>query len=104
MIKVSAMYPNTPGARFDHDYFRERHMPLIKARMGAACLTYTIDRGLSGNGPEVPAVYVAMSHLFCDSIDSLVEAFTPHADELRGDIRNFSDVAPTVQVSEVVMR
>ena len=22
MIKVSVMYPNSPGVRFDHDYYR----------------------------------------------------------------------------------
>jgi len=27
MIKVSVMYPNTPGARFDHAYYRDKHMP-----------------------------------------------------------------------------
>src|SRR5467141_1599668 len=25
MIKVSVMYPNTPGGRFDHDYYRDKH-------------------------------------------------------------------------------
>ena len=29
MIKVSVMYPNRPGARFDHDYYRDKHLPLI---------------------------------------------------------------------------
>ena len=33
MIKVSVMYPNTPGARFDHAYYRDTHMPLLKAKM-----------------------------------------------------------------------
>lgn len=33
MIKVSVMHPNTPGARFDHAYYRDKHMPL-KARLG----------------------------------------------------------------------
>ena len=47
MIKVSVMYPNNPGARFDHDYYREKHMPLVKARMGDACKYYTIDKGLA---------------------------------------------------------
>src|SRR3984893_13995385 len=38
MIKVSVMYPNTPGARFDHGYYRDKHMPLVKARMdGCHC-------------------------------------------------------------------
>src|SRR6185369_11003445 len=44
MIKVSVMYPNTPGARFDHAYYRDKHMPLVKARMGDSCLYYTIDK------------------------------------------------------------
>ena len=33
MIKVSVMYPNKEGARFDHDYYREKHMPLVAAWM-----------------------------------------------------------------------
>ena len=28
MIKVSVMYQNTPGARFDHAYCANTHMPL----------------------------------------------------------------------------
>ena len=48
MIKVSVMYPNNPGARFDHDYYRDKHMPLVKARLGDVCQYYTIDKGLAG--------------------------------------------------------
>ena len=44
MIKVSVMYPDTPGARFDHAYYRDKHMPLVKARMGEHCQYYTIDQ------------------------------------------------------------
>ena len=44
MIKVSVMYPNTPGARFNHEYYGDKHMPLVKARLGDACKSYTIDR------------------------------------------------------------
>src|SRR3984893_12406945 len=48
MIKVSVMYPNTPGARFDHAYYRDKHMPLVKKRMGDSCKSYTVDKGLAG--------------------------------------------------------
>ena len=51
MIKISVMYPHQQGARFDHDYYRDRHMPLVKARMGDACLFYTVDKGLAGGAP-----------------------------------------------------
>jgi len=55
MIKVSVMYPNKPDVRFDHDYYRDKHMPLVKARMGDACKYYTIDKGLAGGAPGAPA-------------------------------------------------
>ena len=69
MIKVSVMYPNTAGARFDHEYYREKHMPLVKARMGESCKYYTVDKGLAGGAPGAPATYVGMCHIFCDSIE-----------------------------------
>jgi hypothetical protein len=31
MIKVSVIYPNKPGARFDHDYYRMKHLPSLRA-------------------------------------------------------------------------
>ena len=41
MIKVSVMYPNTPGARFNHESCQEKPLPLVKARMGDACKSYS---------------------------------------------------------------
>src|SRR6185369_4819403 len=62
VIKVSVMYPNAPGARFDHDYYRDKHMPLVKARMGDACKYYTVDKVIAGGAPGQPATYVGMCH------------------------------------------
>lgn len=102
MIKVSVMYPNTPGARFDHAYYCDTHMPLLKARMGDACLSYTVDKGLSGMAPGEAAPYVGMCHIFCDTAESFQAAFMPHMAEILGDIRNYTDIPPVVQISEVV--
>ena len=90
MIKVSVMYPNTPGARFDHAYYRDQHMPFVKAKMGDSCKYYTVDKGLAGGAPGEPATYIGMCHIFCES----VEAF---------DIPNYTDLAPVLQISEVVV-
>ena len=103
MIKVSVMYLNNPGVRFDHDYYRDKHLPLIRSRMGAALKYYTIDKGLSGAAPGSPATYVAACHLMCDSVATYQAAMGPHSGEIRGDIRNFTDVTPITQVSEVVV-
>ena len=103
MIKVSVMYPHTPGARFDHDYSRNKHMPMLKARMGDACLSYTIDKGLAGGAPGSAPAYVAMCHVFAESIESFQKSFGPHAKEILGDVKNYTDIAPVSQVSEVVV-
>lgn len=103
MIKVSVMYPNTPGARFDHAYYRDKHMPLVAARMGAQLKSYTVDKGLAGGTPDAPPAYVAMCHLFCDSVESFNAGFGPHAKEILGDIANYTDLQPQIQISEVVV-
>ena len=53
MIKVSVMYPYAAGARFDHAYYRDKHMPMVKQRLGAACLYYTVDKGIAGGAPAL---------------------------------------------------
>jgi uncharacterized protein (TIGR02118 family) len=103
MIKISVMYANKPGARFDHAYYRDKHMPLVKARMGDSCKFYTVDKGLAGMEPGQPATYVAMCHIYCDSAEEFQAAFGPHAQEIMADIPNYTDQAPIVQLSEVVV-
>src|SRR6185312_15398663 len=94
MIKVSVMYPNTPGHRFDHVYYRDKHMPMVKAKMGNACKRYTVDKGLAGGAPGTPATYVGMCHIFCDSVESFQAGFGPHAKEIMADIPNYTDLSP----------
>jgi uncharacterized protein (TIGR02118 family) len=103
MIKVSVMYPNKPGARFDHTYYRDKHMPLVKEKMGASCRSYTVDKGIGGGTPGSPATYVGMCHIFCDSVESFSAGFGPHAKEIMADIPNYTDLTPVIQISEVVV-
>lgn len=103
MIKVSVMYPNSPGARFDHAYYRDKHLPFVKAKMGDSLLSYTVDKGLGGGAPGAPATYVAMCHLYCASVEAFQAGFGPHAQEILADIPNYTDLAPVMQISEVVV-
>ena len=103
MIKVSVMYPNKPGVRFDHEYYRTKHLPLIKSRMGAALKYYTIDKGLADREGRPLSPYVAMCHLLCDSVKEYQSSFGPHAQEIREDIPNFTNVTSIHQISEVVV-
>jgi uncharacterized protein (TIGR02118 family) len=103
MIKVSVMYPSKPGTRFDHVYYRDKHMPLVKRLMGDRCKYYTVDKGLAGAAPGTPPIYVGMCHIFCESAEAFQAGFAPHAKEIMADIANYTDLTPLMQISEVVV-
>lgn len=103
MIKVSVFYPNKPGAKFDHGYYRDTHMPMVKAKMGSYCKSYTVDKGLAGGTPDAPAVFVAMCHIYCNTVEDFLAGFGPHAKDIMGDVPNYTDLQPQVQISEVVV-
>jgi uncharacterized protein (TIGR02118 family) len=77
MIKVSVMDPHKDSARFDHAYYRDKHMPMVKAKMGEACKFYTVDKGLAGGAPGAPPTYVGMCHIYCDSVESFQAGMGP---------------------------
>lgn len=103
MIKVSVMYPYTSGMRFDHDYYRDKHMPLVKNKMGDKCKFYTVDKGIAGGAPGAPPTYVGMCHIFCDSVEAFQAGFGPNASEILADIKNYTDATPVIQISDVVV-
>ena len=103
MIKVNVMYPYSDGARFDYVYYRDRHMPMVKARLGSACAYYTVEKGLAGQAPGAPPAFVAMCAFICDSVEGYQAASRENGAEIRGDIANYTDIAPVIQISEVVV-
>jgi len=102
MIKVSVMYPYQEGARFDFDYYRDKHMPLLKELLGAACLRYSVEKGLAGGTPGTPPTYLGQCHVYCESVETFGAAFAEHAAVLNGDIPNYTDLVPVIQISEVL--
>ncbi|MDB5956140.1 EthD family reductase [Ramlibacter sp.] len=103
MIKVSVLYPQSAGARFDHAYYRDRHMPMVKDKLGGACLHYTVDQGVAGGAPGAPAPFTAMCHIYCKSLPDFQQAMEPNAQAIMADVANYTDIQPVFQISEVVV-
>lgn len=103
MIKVSVLYPNEDGGKFDMAYFRDNHIPMIREKLGSACKQISVEQGLGGPEPGSPAAYMVMGHMYFDSVEEFQIAFGPHSDALMGDIPNYTDVQPVIQISEVKM-
>jgi uncharacterized protein (TIGR02118 family) len=103
VIKVSVLYPNSAGCKFDMDYYLKRHMPMVQQKLGPACKRMAVDEGMAGGAPGAPATYVAMGHLYFDTADAFQSAFAPHAAAIMADIPNYTNIQPVIQISAVKM-
>ena len=101
MIKVSVFYPNNEGSRFDMNYYCNSHVPMVRQKLGTACKGLAVEHGLTGASPESRPAFIAMGHLYFDSATDFQAAFGPHAEAIMTDIPNYTDIRPTIQISEV---
>jgi uncharacterized protein (TIGR02118 family) len=103
MIRVSVFYPNTPGATFDHTYYAEKHCPMVQERLRPfGCVRIEIDKGLLGGTPDAPAPFVAVGHVIIHSVEGWQQGLAAHGQEILGDIPNYTNIAPQMQISEIV--
>lgn len=101
MIKVSVFYPNDDGKHFDIAYYCEQHMPLVQKLCGPALKGMAVEHGVSGMATGSPAPFLAMGHLYFESVDMFQQSFGPHLNEIVRDVPNYTNIEPTIQISEV---
>ena len=104
MIKVSVLYSNEEGKSFDMEYYVNRHMPMVQEKLGAACRGVAAEQGLSGGEPGSPAPYIAMGHMYFDTVEAFLDSFGPHAQSIGADLQNYTEIQPVIQVSEVKIK
>jgi uncharacterized protein (TIGR02118 family) len=103
MIRVSVMYKNVQGATFDHDYYRTKHMALVREKFTPFGLVRVeIDQGIVDGGGG-PAPMVAIGYMVFESMEALQKAMaSPALAELEADIPNFTNIEPVIQVSQLI--
>ncbi|WP_298793977.1 EthD family reductase [uncultured Allomuricauda sp.] len=102
MIKVTILYPNSEGKTFDMDYYSKKHMPMVANLLGDSLKLLEIDRGISGRTPDEPIPYLAIGYLYFDKLSAYQNSFGPNAKQIVGDIPNYTNIQPVIQISEVL--
>ena len=103
MIRVSALYPNESGAKFDHGYFMDKHIPMMTKLLGPRGLVrIEVDKGISAADPNAPAPFIVVAHFIFNSVEEVHQGFKAAGREIMGDIPNYTSVTPTFQISEMV--
>jgi uncharacterized protein (TIGR02118 family) len=100
MIKVSILYPNTPGSKFDIDYYLATHIPLAMRLFKSLLRRTEVDEGLQGV-PGQPLPFHGGCQFYFDRIDDFLTVWGPAAEQLQADIPRYTDVAPVIQFNEV---
>jgi uncharacterized protein (TIGR02118 family) len=101
MIKVSVMYPSGDGRTFDMDYYCNTHIPMARRLLSPALKGVAVEQGIAGAEPGAPAPYLAIGHLLFESLEAFMNAFPPHMGALQGDIPNYTNAPPVIQIGEV---
>ncbi|TDS16703.1 uncharacterized protein (TIGR02118 family) [Maribacter caenipelagi] len=102
MIKVSVMYPNSEGVKFDTEYYKNTHLPMVQKLVGSALKDLELDLGIGGRAPGEATPYVAIAHLKFDDVASFQAAFGLHAVTFADDVKNYSNVQGKIQISDLV--
>jgi uncharacterized protein (TIGR02118 family) len=100
MVKVSVLYPNREGTKFDMGYYLHHHIPMVRQLLGSALKGVLVEQGISGEEGS-PAPYVTTCHLLFDSVQAHQASFGPHAHEILEDIPKYTDSKPLIQIGEV---
>lgn len=101
MATLSVVYQRAPGLKFDYDYYERQHIPLVGRLWGDA--GFVGGEALLGkaaaDGSEAP--YFAIGIIHFESSEALHAAMSgEHAGEVIGDIRNFTNAEPVIQINE----
>jgi uncharacterized protein (TIGR02118 family) len=94
VIRLSVFYPSSEGSTFDHDYYREKHVPLCLRAWGLD--KAEIDKGVDGP-------YVAAVHFEFGSVEDMKTALAAEATgKVMADVANYTNITPVLQTSEIV--
>ena len=103
MIKVSILYPNTEGTRFDAAYYTGKHLAMVREKLTPLGLQGTqAEKGINGGAAGAPAPFHCVGHMLFKSVDDYKAAMKAHGKALMADLPNFTNATPVVQVGELV--
>ncbi|HEV8507666.1 MAG TPA: EthD family reductase [Chitinophagaceae bacterium] len=101
MFKVAVLYPNGDDKTFDMDYYEKKHMPMVAGFLGKNLKFYEIDKGIAGRTPNDKTPFVAIGYFYITDVAEYNKAIAQNRDAVINDIKNYTNIQPVVQISEI---
>jgi uncharacterized protein (TIGR02118 family) len=101
MFKVEILYPGGDDKTFDMDYYEKKHMPMMAGLIGKNLVFYEIDKGISGRTQTDKPPFVAAGYFYINDVAEYNKVIAQNIDTIRNDIKNYTNIQPIVQISEI---
>jgi len=101
MIRLTVLYPNLKGSRFDWDYYVNVHTPLAKKRFGKSVIKWEIDRAVAGEDKSRPPTWQVSCYISFTSLEDYYKVMDKYGDVLKGDFPNYTNVYPQFLISQI---
>lgn len=101
LFKVAILYPNGEGKTFDFDYYEKKHMPMVAGYLGTNLKFFEIDKGIAGRSATEPVPYLAIGYFFISDVAEYNKAIGQNIQAIIADFKNYTNVQPIVQISEI---
>jgi uncharacterized protein (TIGR02118 family) len=98
MQRVTVIYPNKEGAKFNFDYYTKKHIPWVAGLVGKSI---EVRKGLSSaSGAAAP--FVCLATINVNTIEEFQAVFAKHGAAILADIPNYTNIEPFVQFDEIM--
>lgn len=103
MFNISSIYPKQEGAWFDFEYYLNTHMPRSIELLSEAkgFVKVYVEKGVDVEAFNITSQYEVVCNYYFESVEDFTNAFMPHAHELQGDIANYTNIEPIIQITEI---
>ena len=102
MAILTVLYPKSDHSRFDHSYYLKNHIPFVKHLLaGYGLQRIDLFRGIAATTGGRPS-FEMIGNLNFAQADQIGPALQAHATEILADVAKFTDIQPSMQVSDSV--
>jgi uncharacterized protein (TIGR02118 family) len=98
---LTVLYPAQADARFDFEYYRDKHLVMLRDLYGGSVGKMEVRKGLRKTDGSAPA-FVAAVTIEILSMEAFDAAGRQHLPKIRADVANYTNIAPVAQIDELL--
>ncbi len=98
---LAVYYPWQADAKFDYDYYRDKHLKMLTELYGKSVGKVQVRKGLRKGDGSAPAFVTALTVEIL-SMEAYEAASREHVAKLIADVPNFTNIKAVAEIEEIV--